>query len=184
VSRAGPISALAAALVLLAGCGLVQVDKPDPAGIPAGQPEAFPGAPEPVGDIVEIGRGRSLGFGWRYVVYESTEGVCAQLELASGGGSGCGAQPAPDEVFGMIGSGSSSGGPTTVDGMVAGHVAAVRVRLVGGGEVDVAMMSLERAGLDGKAFVGIAPAGSTIEAIAALDGDGEIIETFEMVGGP
>jgi hypothetical protein len=177
-------AAAIAALIGLSACGLVLVDQPDPGGIPAGQPQAMPGAPEPIGPVVEIGSGRSLGFGWRYTVYRTNDGVCSQLELGNGGGSGCGALPAAGQVFGMIGSGSSSGGPTTVEGMVAADVASVEVRLVGGGEVEVALMSLEPAGLDGKAFIAIAPAGTEVEAIAALDDDGELIETFEFAGGP
>jgi len=160
----------------------MRVEEPNPGEIPAGQPAAISGAPEPIGPIVEIGRGRSLGFGWRYVVYESTDGVCTQLELAGGGGSGCGSiLPPAGEVFGSIGSGSSSSGPTTVEGMVTADVASVRVQLVNGGGVDVVMMSLEPAGLTGKAFVGIAHVGTEVESITALGEDGEVIETFELL---
>ena len=172
----------AVTLIALTGCGLLQVEQADPRDIPAGRPEAISGAPEPIGPMAEVGRGRSLGFGWRYVVYESAEGVCTQLELATAGGSGCGSiLPPAGEVFGSVGSGSSSSGPTTVEGMVTEEVASVRVHLVGGGGVDVVMMSLEPAGLSGKAFVGIAPPGSEVESITALDDDGEVIETFAFL---
>ena len=59
--------------------------------------------------------------------------------------------------------------------------ASVRVQLVRGGGVDVALMSLEPAGLGAKAFVGIAPVGTEVESITALDDDGEAIETFELL---
>ena len=43
------------------------------------------------------------------------------------------------------------------------------------------MMSLEPAGLSGKAFVGIAHVGTEVESITALGEDGEVIETFELL---
>jgi hypothetical protein len=178
-----PTALAAAGLLLLNACGLVQVARPDAGAIPAGQPEAMAGAPDPIGPVMEVGHGRSFGVGWRAVAYESADGVCTQLELGDGlTGGACGPLPGGETVFGAIGSGQSNSGLTTVDGVVAGGVASVTVRIVDGGNVEATMMPLDPAGLDGAAFVGFAPAGSVVDSVIALDEDGDLIETFDLGG--
>jgi len=164
---------------LIGGCGLTRVQEPDPGEIPDGPLQAMNDA---TGPITEVGRGRSLGVGWRYLVYESADGFCTQLDTSGMSGSGCGeALLAADAVFGMVGSVMSDGStPVVVDGVVSSDVAEVLVTLAGGRRVEATLMSLESAGLDGQAFVAFAPAGAAVEAATAIDDAGEVLEVHDL----
>ena len=168
----------------LAGCGIAQVERqPDPAEIPNGPLQAIGG--EAVGPITEVGSGRTLGIGWRYAVYDSGDGICTQLELASVSSGGCGSLPLiPAEgIFGGVssgGPGAPSEFPAPVDGIVSSRVAAVWIQTESGGRVATRLMPLAGAGHDAKAFIGFAPAGERAASLVAVDAGGEVLETFDL----
>jgi len=183
--RAAALLTLLVASLLLAACGLATVDDgADPADIPDGPLEAM--GPAAIGQVTELGRGRTTGIGWRYSTYESTDGTCTQLELAGTGGTSCGPI---DEAFGdgvIGGVGRIGGGPreagdtaTAVDGLVTAGVAAVWIVTETGERIPTNLMSMAPAGHDAQAFVGFVPGGATISAVVATDGDGKVIGTFE-----
>jgi hypothetical protein len=163
--------------VLVTGCALSRVSSVDPAQIPDGPLEPIGGSDEPTGPLTEIGRGRSLGYGWRYVVYETAAGMCNQFEMASVTSSSCG--EAPDGESGRFaGVGHSDGSPVTVDGTVGEDAVEVWIELSDGPRIAATLMSLEPAGLPGYAFVGFAPEGSGVSRVVAIGADGS--ELSEM----
>jgi hypothetical protein len=162
-----------------AGCGIATVEQPDPAEIPEGPLEVT--GPDATGPIVELGRGRTLGIGWRYAIYPSADGWCTQLELTSFSSSGCGDLLPPEgSAFGSVGSGAPSDGPTPVEGIVRAAVAEVWLVASSGQRIETTLMPLTEAGLEGKAFVGFAPAASTPSSLVAIDDDGQEMETFDL----
>jgi hypothetical protein len=172
---------MAAIATILAACSLTRVSDADTAQIPGGPPEVVPGNPEPIGPISEVGRGRTLGFGWRYLVYETAEGLCTQLETATGSGSACGSSPPTlADEFGGVSIGESTGGPVTVDGMAGAGVAEVWVRLAGGERIPATLMPLALADLPGQAFIAFAPQGASVDSVVGLDADGKEIASMEF----
>lgn len=164
---------------VVSGCGLARVEDRDPAGIPDGPLEAI-GA-EATGPVVELGRGRSLGTGWRYAIFESADGWCTQLEMASFTSTGCG-DPGPQDghVFAGIGSGGSADGATPFEGVVGPEVAEVWLTTPSGQRIETKLMPLAEAGLEGSAFVGFAPPDAGVTAAVALDADGRELETYDL----
>jgi hypothetical protein len=167
------------------GCGIARLDGgPDAAEIPGGPVEAI-GA-EAIGPVTEVGTGRTLGIGWRYAIFESTDGMCTQLELSSQTSTGCGPLPllAEGSHLGWISGGGgpddSAVGPTPYDGVVSSDVAEVWLRTESGGRIATTLMSLAGAGLDAKAFVGVAPGDQSVTGVVAVDADGEELETFDL----
>jgi hypothetical protein len=179
-----PGLALLAVAFVLSACGIATVeDGSDPASIPDGPLEAR-GA-EAIGPVTEIERGRSSGLGWRYSVYESADGTCTQLELASVTSAGCGPL---EEVFGdgVIGAVSHSGPaeegdiPTPYDGLVSSQVAEVWLVTAAGQRIGTTLMSLADAGHDAQAFLGFAPAGANVTSVVATDASGAVLGTFDL----
>ena len=169
----------------LAGCGIARVDgQPDPAEIPSGPLRAIAG--EAAGPITEVGSGRTLGVGWRYAIYDSGDGICTQLELASVTSAGCGSLPLvpAESIFGGVGSngdgGAASEFPAPVDGIVNNRVAAVWLVTDSGGRVPTTLMPLAGAGHDAKAFVGFTPAGEAAVGVVAVGAAGQVLETFDL----
>jgi hypothetical protein len=184
VSRAGFGLALLFGLV---GCGgIASVEgQPDPAQIPSGALRVV----DADGPVTEVGSGRTLGIGWRYAIYESADGICTQLELANVTSAGCGTGPLISEgsVFGGVGGTTGLAGPgvaadtpTPVDGIVTSQVDAVWIVAESGARLPTTLMSLEGAGHDAQAFVGFVPAGERAARVVATDGDGEVLEAFEL----
>ncbi len=175
-------AALAFALVgLLAACALARVEEPDAGAIPDG-PLVAMGA-DASGPVVELGRGRTQGIGWRYAVYEIADGWCTQLETASLSSSGCGDLFFPRDEgspFGTVSHGDSTVGPAAVDGVVTGDVSAVVVETTTGNRLPTTLMPLDAAGLEGHAFVGFVPARVSPRAVIALGPDGEVLGTREL----
>ena len=170
-----PLLALA---VAVSGCALVREVDPDPAAIPDGPLEAL-GA-DATGPVIELGSGRTFGVGWRYSIYESDDGWCTQLETTSVTSSGCGPIAPTDSAFGGIGfSGDSPDGPAPIEGMLSAEVAEVWIEVSTGERIETRIMSLADAGLDGSAFVGFAPKNIPVRSVAALDVDGNVLETWE-----
>jgi hypothetical protein len=176
--RASVIMLLVGAVV--GGCAIASVEEADPARIPDGPLQAQ-GA-DATGPIVELGRGRSLGIGWRYAVYASGEGWCTQLELTSFSSSGCGDLVPPEgSAFGSV---STNGAPsemvTPADGIVSADVAEVWLETSTGQRIRAMLMPLAEAGLEGSAFIGFAPAGSIVRTATAIGADGQELETFDL----
>jgi hypothetical protein len=131
---------------LAAGCGIATMDQRDPAEIPAGPLVAGSDA---TGPIVELGRGRTLGIGWRYAIYPSADGWCTQLEMTSVSSSGCGDLLPPEGIaFGSVGSGALSEGPTPVEGIVSAEVAEVWLVTSSGQRIETTLMPLAKAGVE------------------------------------
>jgi hypothetical protein len=162
----------------LAGCALVREVEPDPAAIPAGPLEALGG--EATGPVVEVGRGRTLGVGWRYSIYQSQDGWCTQLETGTVTSSSCGPLTPEAGVFHGVGFGGASDGPAPLEGMVIPDVAEVWIETSTGDRIETTLMSLAEAGLDGKAFVGFGPENVPVISVTALDADGNVLETFDL----
>ena len=172
-------------VLALGGCAIVQVGgQPDPAAIPTGPLHATGG--DAVGPVTEVGRGRTLGIGWRYAVYDTADGLCTQLEVANMTSAGCSAGPLMPEgtVFGMVGSSGDVGGasesPTPVDGIVSSQAAAVWIMTGSGARLATTLMPLAGAGHDAKAFVGFVPAGARAVGVVASDAAGEVLETYQL----
>jgi hypothetical protein len=168
-------ASLAATVLVLAGCQIVQVSTPDPAEIPSGSLEA--GGPAAIGPVIELGSGISAGVGWRYATFESDDGWCTQLEMQAVTETGCG-QILPEEgaAFGTV----SHSGPV-VHGVVTAETATVWLIAEDGSRVAFAtLMPLEDAGLEGQGFVGIAAAGTNLTHVMALKLNGEVLETYEL----
>lgn len=141
----GPVSLLLA--VGLAGCGFFgpEVRPIDPVGE----------LPEPIGPVVEIGRGESLGVTWRYLVFESAMGFCTEIELAGGPGSAsCGGDaPGPEpagSALGLMSVGSATGSPTAIEGFATDEVEDVSIELQDGGRVQASLMPLRLRALAGR----------------------------------
>jgi hypothetical protein len=166
-------------MVLIGGCAIVRVEELDPAEVPDGPLEDM--GFEATGQITELGRGRTLGIGWRYAIFEIADGWCTQLEMASLSSTGCGDLP-PDEgtAFGSVGSGGPSDGLSPVEGLVSSNVSEVWITTSSGQRIETILMPLAEAGLDGKAFLGFAPPGVTPATLVAIGSDGEELETFDL----
>jgi hypothetical protein len=169
-------------LVVIAACTVAQVETPDPAAIPSGEPVAQ-GA-EPTGPITVLGSGQIPGAGWRYLIYESADGWCTELQMSEVTSTGCGPDllPAEGEAIGAAGIQSPLGsGVTPVDGVVSDEIFTVSiVDETDGRRVPAILMPLDEAGLEGQAFVGFTPADFTPTHLQALARSGEILQTYEL----
>ena len=169
------LAGILALAVGLLGCDLVAVDTPDPAAIPSGSIEPEGGVA--TGPAVEVGSGMISGIGWRYVVFPSEDGWCTQLETVAVTSTGCGdVLPKEGRAFGVV-----SHSERIVDGIVTDETATVWLVADGVSRIVPAMlMSLEAAGLEGQAFVGIAPVDANITHLQAYKLNGEVLETYEL----
>ena len=170
---------LAALALLLSGCWATAVDGDDLSTIPAGPPVAL-GA-DARGPVIVVGSGRSEGIGWRYSVYESARGTCSQLELGNLGTAGCGdLLPVGNAAFGSIGTTEASASYRYAEGIVSSDVPQLFVEMENGERLRVGLMPLAPAGYEAQAFVVFIPAGDTPDHLAAEDGDGVQLGTFEI----
>ena len=166
--------------MLLSGCWIASVDRPDPAAIPTGPPTAM--GPEARGPVIVVGTGRSEGVGWRYSIYESADGACNQLELVDVASTGCGELlPPVGGAFGSVGTSGATGTAVRyVEGIVSSEVAELFVEMANGERQLVALMSLEPAGYEGQAFVAFIPQGATPDRLVAQDVGGRSLGTYEI----
>ena len=177
-----------AAALTLAGCAATPAETPaetpaatpEPAAIPTGTLQ--PHGAAATGDIVELGQGQALDVGWRYAIYPSDEGWCTQLETAGVTAAGCGSTlPSGENAFGSVSIGElAPGGVTTVEGMVSGETATVWMIGEGDARAPAVLMSLEPAELDGRAFLGFAPADVVLTHLQAVAENGDVLETYEL----
>ena len=176
------VAIVAALLVALTACDVASVETPDPAAVPSGEPVAIGG--EATGPVTLIGEGQASGLGWRYVVYESADGWCTELQLVEVTTTGCGPDLLPPEgdAFGSVNVGDPlASGVTPVDGIVSSEIFTVWViEEQTGNRFPAPLYPLDEAGLEGQAFFGFAPAGMTPTHIQALASSGEILQTYEV----
>jgi hypothetical protein len=164
------------AVAILAGCQTEPLATPDPAAIPSGSLGAQGAAA--IGPMFELGSGSTAGIGWRYAIFESEDGWCTQLETQSATTTRteCGLIPLEEGlVFGSV----FRSGPV-VDGVVSDETATVFLIIDSLGRVPATLMALDAAGLEGHAFVGIAPADANVTHVMAVKLNGEILETYEL----
>ena len=162
-------------------CTVAEVETPDPAAIPSGEPVAI-GA-EATGPVTELGSGQAFDLGWRYVIYESAEGWCTELQMAEISSIGCGADLLPPEGEHIGAAGALEpleNGVTPVEGIVSNEIVSVWIIDQQLGRILAPLMPLEEAGLEGQAFLGFMPAEATPTHIQALAISGEILETHEL----
>ena len=176
------VTVVAALVIALTACDVASVETPDPAAVPSGEPVAIGG--EATGPVTLVGEGQSSGLGWRYVLYETAEGRCTELQLAERTATGCGSDLLPPEgdAFGSVNVGDPlANGLTPVDGIVSGEIFTVWViEERTSNRFPAALYPLDEAGLEGQAFIGFAPAGMTPTHIQALANSGEILQTYEV----
>ena len=175
------VAVAAILLVVLVACTVVEVETPDPAAVPSGEPVALGG--DPTGPVTLLGSGESSGVGWRYVIYESDDGWCTELQMSEVTSTGCGPDLLPpDGAF--IGSAGAlaplESGVTPVEGVVSNDIVTVMIIDEEKGRLPATLMPLDDAGLEGKAFVGFMPADGTPTHIQAVALSGEILQTYEL----
>ncbi len=166
-------------LPVMSACTVAVVETPDPAAIPSGEP-IVDGA---TGPVTLLGDGQAFDMGWRYLIYESADGWCKQLEMVEVTTTGCGPDllPAEGEHIGAAGAlDPLANGVTPVEGIVSDEIVTVWVIDEQVGRLPATLMPLEEAGLEGQAFVAFMPADGTPTHIQALALSGEILETYEL----
>lgn len=175
------IAAGATLLAAMAACDVARVETPDPAVIPSGEPVAI-GA-EATGPVTELGSGETFDLGWRYVIYESAEGWCTELQMVEVNSTGCGPDLLPPEGEHMGAAGAQApleNGVTPVEGVVSNEIVTVFIIDEQLGRVPATLMPLDDAGLEGQAFVGFMPPDGTPTHIQAVALSGEILATYEL----
>ena len=168
-------------LVVLVACTLAEVETPDPAAVPSGEPVALGG--DPTGPVTLLGSGESSDGGWRYVIYESDDGWCTELQMSEVTSTGCGPDllPPDGESIGSAGAlPPLESGVTPVEGVVSNDIVTVMIIDEEKGRLPANLMPLDDAGLEGKAFVGFMPADGTPTHIQAVALSGEILQTYEL----
>ena len=171
------------ATLLAAGsaCTVAEVETPDPAAIPSGEPVAI-GA-EATGPVTELGTGQAFDLGWRYVIYESADGWCTELQMTEVTGTGCGSDLLPPEGEHLSAVGALDpleNGVTPVEGVVSNEIVTVFIIDQQRGRLPATLMPLDEAGLTGQAFIGFMPADGTPTHVQAVAMSGEILATYEM----
>jgi len=169
------------ALATVSACDVAQVETQEPEVDLSGEPTAIGG--EPTGPVTALGSGVAFDQDWRYVIYESADGWCTELQMEEVTSTGCGpdAAPAEGEHLGSAGALEPlENGATPVEGVVSDEVVTVWIvdELVG--RVPATLMPREDAGLTGQAFVGFMPPDGTPTHIQAVAISGEILATFEL----
>jgi hypothetical protein len=168
-------------LAAVSACDVAVVETPDPEAAQSGKPVAI-GA-EATGPVTELGSGEAFDLGWRYVIYESAEGWCTELQMVEVNTTGCGPDLLPPEGE-HIGAAAAherlENGVTPVDGIVSSEIVTVWLIDEALGRVPATLMPLDDAGLSGQAFVGFVPADGTPTHIQAVAISGEILETHEL----
>jgi hypothetical protein len=181
-----PLVAGTAALVAVSACTpTTVVTSPDPAAVPSGEPTAH--GPEATGPITVVGSGaageQGSEQGWRYVIYESADGLCTQLELAEVITTGCGDPlPAEGAAMGAVTVDQAlESGITPVHGIASDEIFTVWIIDEQTGlRFPATLMPLDDAGLEGQAFLGMLPAELTPTHVQALARNGDVLQTVEL----
>jgi hypothetical protein len=167
--------------VIASACDVASVETPDPAAIPSGEPVAIGG--EATGPVTELGTGQAFDLGWRYVIYESAEGWCTELQLVEVTTTGCGPSLVPEDGahFGSVSADDPlENGVTPVYGIVSDEIFTVWIIDESAGRIPATLTPLDEAGLEGQAFIGFMPADGTPTHVQALARSGEVLETYEV----
>ena len=175
------VSVGAILLVALAACTVTRVEETDPAAVPSGEPVALGG--EPTGPVTLLGSGGPSELGWRYIIYESADGWCTELQMAERTSTSCGPDllPANGDSIGSAGAlDPLESGITPVEGVVTNDIVTVWIVDEERGRVRAPLMPLDDAGLEGQAFLGFTPPDWTPTHILALAMSGEILQTYEL----
>lgn len=168
-------------LVIVSACTPTVVDLPDPEDIPSGEPVAI--GTEATGPVTELDRGRTFDLGWRYVIYESAEGWCTELQMVEVTSTGCGPDPLPPEGehIGSVSVGQPlENGATPVYGIVSEEIHTVWIIDQQVGRIPAIPLPLDETGLEGQAFVGFMDPDGTPTHIQALARSGEVLQTYEV----
>lgn len=169
---------IAAAAVMIstgAGCSLLT-----PVPTPSDEVKVrIPGL-EVAGPLTVIGEAESGGIGWRYLMYESADGLsCTQLDTPESGGAGCD-EMAKGSVFRLFTYGlditQGDDQYEAAHGVVAPEVETVQAELADGSFQDLELMPTSAAGVEGNAFVLIHLSDARPRAIIAYGEDGAQLE--------
>lgn len=160
----------------------MSTETPNPAAIPSGS--LAPQGSDATGPIVELGSGSDQGRGWRYSIYPSGDAWCTQLELSGVASSGCGdLLPSGDAAFGSVGTlrEEDGGRVEAIEGIASAETVTVwMVENESQRRFPARTISLDPAGLEGVAFVGIPPAELNVTHVLAVAMSGEVLETYEL----
>lgn len=161
---------------MTAGCGLVT---------PSARVVEAPPDTAPDGPVLEVARGETSGVGWSAGVYREGTNACFYSQADdTGHGSGCGAPPTEDRLFGPLTDGGDlAAGWKQVSGIVAPQVARVRILLRTGGGVDVETISVDETGIPARAFFYPLEPGADALAVVAFDGTGGQLGRFDFSAG-
>ena len=162
------VMALVAMASMVAGCAVF-----GPRVAPDGGPPTDPDI-EPIGPVVEIGRGEDMGVAWRFSVYESRIGTCTRIEHAGRGGGpmSCGGSLAPGPggpPVAPLGYGGGTDGPWDFTGFAREDVAEVWIELGDGTRHPATLMSLERIGQAGQIFYTLVPGDRGFSRLIGFD---------------
>ena len=168
-----------AALVLwlLTGCALFGVPAAEVAEVPPDNLSANPDGP-----IVLVGAGSADGSDWTVHAFVSGDQVCISSRFPPfGEGGGCGARPAAGE-FGPVDLYPQSESVALVVGIVSNQVASVGFDYGNGQLEDVALVSLERAGIESYGYVMAVPVDRLPQRVVAIDEAGEASAELVVTG--
>jgi hypothetical protein len=168
-------------LAIMSACSVADVETPDPAAFLSGEPVAIGG--EPTGPVTELGSGEESDLGWRYVIYESADGWCTELQMVEVTSTGCGPDPELPEGEHLGGVGALEpleNGATPVEGVVSDEIVTVFIIDERVGRLPAQLMPRAEAGLGGQAFIGFMPGDGTPTHVQAVALSGEILATYEL----
>ena len=175
------VSVGAILLVALAACTVTRVEETDPAAVPSGEPVAQGG--EPTGPVTLLGSGGPSELGWRYIIYESADGWCTELQMAERTSTSCGPDllPADGDSIGSAGAlDPLESGITPVEGVVTNDIVTVWIVDEERGPSPGPAHAARRRRPGGPGLPRLHAAGRTPTHILALAMSGEILQTYEL----
>jgi hypothetical protein len=174
-----PRLALMAVALALAGCSGAE-GTPTPSPTPSGDPFEQPQGDPATGPVVAVGEGSAFEAGWRYAMYPTDDGWCAQIDLEPAVEARCDVLPADGEVLGTIGVRTLEGnGSTVVDVIATAEVATVWLVSGPAGRVPAVGMPPPD-GVDGQAWVGVLPGDAPLTHVQAVAFNGQVLETVDL----
>ena len=168
---------VALALGILTGCNLLGVPDAEVTDVPADHLIADPNGP-----VVLVGAGSADGSDWTVYAFVSGDQACISSRYPPfGEGGGCGAPPAAGQ-FGPVDLYPQSDSVALVVGIVSSEVASVRFDYGNGQLEDVALVSLERAGIDAYGYVMPVGVDQLPPRVVAIDEAGETSAELVLAG--
>lgn len=175
-----PRLALLAMVLALAGCAGAE-GTPTPTTTPSGDPFERPQGDPATGAVVAIGEGTVFDTGWRYAMYPTEDGWCAQIDVDDAIDSRCDdVLPGEGEVLGSVGVRTAdSSGATVVDVMATTEVATVW--LVSGPTARIPATGMPPPdGVEGQAWVGVMPEDAPVTHVQAVGFNGQVLDTVDL----